>query len=357
MTSVHDLIVRVDADAKMGAGHLMRCFALAQEWRDNGRKVVFVTACKNEDLLDRLSDERFQVIRLTAMYPDPTDAKATVQVLLQHPGAWLVLDGYHFDESYQEIIQKSGVRLLLFDDDARQNFYHADVVLNQNIYADLLKYECQPKTRLLLGMSYTLLRNEFITWQKRPRYFLDEACKFLITFGDGDSTNQSIKAVLALQQVPIKNIEAIVVAGSHHPRLAELQFAVSVSKIPIQIVRNVRNFPELMTWADMAISAGGSTCWEFAYMGLPSLLIVTAENQKMAMNALAHQKIARIVENANVNVEDLAHQIESMAKDKKNREQMSIQGRSLSDGLGRRRVVDALLAKREPPERRAHHGL
>ena len=38
--------------------------------------------------------------------------------------------------------------------------------------------------------------------------------------------------------------------------------------------------PQLMAWADLAVSAAGTTCWELAFMGLPMLLVVLADNQR-----------------------------------------------------------------------------
>lgn len=35
-----------------------------------------------------------------------------------------------------------------------------------------------------------------------------------------------------------------------------------------------------MAWADIAISAGGTTVWELAFMGVPNIVIVTADNQR-----------------------------------------------------------------------------
>lgn len=44
---------------------------------------------------------------------------------------------------------------------------------------------------------------------------------------------------------------------------------------------------DLMQKADLSIGAGGSTTWERCYLGLPSLCIITADNQR-EITALVH---------------------------------------------------------------------
>ena len=57
----------------------------------------------------------------------------------------------------------------------------------------------------------------------------------------------------------------------------------------MRLVVNAPNMAELMAWADVAISAAGSTAWELACMGLPAALIVVAENQTGIAAALVRE--------------------------------------------------------------------
>ena len=276
----HPLVIRVDADARMGTGHLMRCLALGQAWKDSGRPVVFLTGCTNERLLQRLSDEGFAVHRLERPYPDAQDWQVNERLLAEQPDAWLVLDGYHFDSDYQRRLKEAGYRFMVIDDLAHLPHYYADIVLNQNVTAEGLKYSCEPYAKLLLGTKYVLLRREFWKWRGWKREVPEVARKLLITLGGSDPNNVTLKIIRALEQLNVKELELVVVVGAGNSHYDELQAVARDSPLPLRLERNVTSMPELMAWADVAISSAGSTSWELAFMGLPSLVLVIAANQR-----------------------------------------------------------------------------
>jgi len=51
--------------------------------------------------------------------------------------------------------------------------------------------------------------------------------------------------------------------------LGQIENELCLLPFVFRLFSSVNNMSELMSWADIAISAGGSTCWELAYMGLP----------------------------------------------------------------------------------------
>jgi spore coat polysaccharide biosynthesis predicted glycosyltransferase SpsG len=169
------------------------------------------------------------------------------------------------------------------------------------------------------------------------------ARKVLVTLGGGDPDSQTLKAVRALQQVDVDRLEAVVVVGASNPHYQELEFAVRNSQFGIRLVRNVSNMPELMAWADVAVTAGGSTCWEIAFFGLPSVLLMLADNQQVIAEGLNEAGVAlNLGWYEEVTGKQIAGALSNLVNNCKRRRQMSRDGQDLVDGIGGERVVATL---------------
>lgn len=336
------LIIRADASTQIGTGHLMRCLALAQAWKDAGGKVTFITACQNEELLQRLRGEEFDVHVLADSYPDPGDWNYTKGILAASPNAWVVLDGYHFDEVYQQRVKEAGHRLLVIDDKAHLRHYYADIVLNQNLGVEQWHYSCEPYTHLLLGTRYVLLRKEFLAWRGWKREIPEVARRVLVTVGGSDPENNTLKVIQALQKVNVPDLEAMVVIGASNPHTDVLETAAGQSRIPVRLVRNAKNMPELMSQADVAVSGFGVTCWELSYMGVPMLVVAQVPNQEVNARALEESGIALSLNMKNAPSSALAV-LEDLLTNKQVRTAMSRTGRFMVDGQGAQRVAVMIL--------------
>src|ERR1035437_492179 len=273
------LLIRADASARMGTGHVMRCLALAQGWQRHAGKVLVLQAETTPALEQLLAREGVVLARLEARPGTVADAEHTIAFARKHSAAWVVADGYHFDANYQRAIKAAGLRLLLFDDYGHADFYSADLVLNQNLGADPALYQRrEAHTRLLLGTRYVLLREEFLDMQDWKREIPAVGNKVLVTMGGSDPDNVTGKVIQALKQ--FSEIETKVVIGGSNPHVQSLQSSIIHHPSSIQLVVDANNMPELMAWADVAIAAGGSTSWELAFMGLPSLVCTLADNPR-----------------------------------------------------------------------------
>ncbi len=341
------LIVRADANNEIGWGHLMRCLALARAWQDAGGQVTFITDCQSDGLRQRLREEGFGTHLLAHPYPHNSDWDRTKGILINHKTTWVVLDGYHFDEAYQQRIRDCGHRLLVIDDMAHLKHYFADIVLNQNLHAEQLHYSGEAYTHWLLGTRYVLLRREFLAWKNWKREITKVAQHVLVTMGGGDPKNSTLGVIQVLQDIDVPGLEAVVVVGASNPHLKLLKAATKQSRIPINLIEDARNMPELMAWADIAISAGGSTAWELAFMGLPAIFLPLTDNQRPITRSLASAGAALdLGYYSEATPVDIRKALVLFLSEKKVRVKMTQRGRQLVDGEGISRVMMSIAGAR-----------
>jgi UDP-2,4-diacetamido-2,4,6-trideoxy-beta-L-altropyranose hydrolase len=337
------LIIRADVSPQIGTGHLMRCLALAQAWKDDGGKVIFITACQGEGLLQRLREEEFDIHLLARPHPDAGDWDRTKDILAAYPGAWVVLDGYHFDGVYQQWVKEAGHQLLVIDDMAHLRHYYADIVLNQNLSAERLYYSTESYTQLLLGTRYVLLRREFLAWKNWKREIPEVARYVLVTLGGSDPDNLTLKVIQALQEVKAPDLEVRVVVGASNPHAGELERVAGQCPIPIRLIHDAQNISELMAWADVAISSAGSTVWELLFLGTPTLVVILAANQRQIAEVVERQGVGGNLGRAeNLSIQSLAESLILIANDSNWRRKISRSAQQVADGQGTQRVMPFL---------------
>ena len=337
------LIIRADASPEIGTGHVMRCLALAEAWIDIGREVIFVSACEVPALETRLKNEGIQNFHIGQKAGSPADADETARIAHEVGADWIVVDGYSFGAAYQKAIKDAGFSLLFIDDHGHADHYYADIVLNQNIYAGMSLYKTyEPNTCFLLGADYVLLRREFLKWSDHNRTFPEVARKILITLGGSDPDNCTRDVIEAIRVADVPDPEVVVVIGGANPHFEIIHEAVK--DLPsFRLIKNAENMPELMAWADVAISAGGSTCGELLFMGLPSLVISIAENQDPIVKELQSLGIARVIDGHDLkNPPELAKIVSGFLTSRTMRSGFSERMARYIDGKGPSRIIGAM---------------
>jgi UDP-2,4-diacetamido-2,4,6-trideoxy-beta-L-altropyranose hydrolase len=338
------LLIRADSSVAMGTGHAMRCLALAQAWQDAGGKTVMAMAEATPATEDKLRREHVEVARLDVAGGSEGDALLTAGLAEQRQAAWVVLDGYQFDSAYQAMLKSKGGRLILIDDDGRARPYSADLVLNQNARAvEALYGECAPYTRLLLGPDYAMLRRQFASWRNWQRGIPTAGHRLLIMMGGSDPGNFTLRVMEALPMVEMDTVEAVVVVGGSNPHVPALEAAAKGRPL-VRLVKNADNMPELMAWADLAVSAAGTTCWEMCFLGLPAAVVDLAANQRPVAQLLDALGVAcHIGSSRDCSAERIAQELKRLLADAETRSRMCRRGRELVDGRGAARVCAAMM--------------
>jgi len=344
MSAAGLLLIRADAGTQMGTGHVMRCLALAQHWRDAGGEVMFVTACDTPALLERLNAESSALLEPGADPASEADALDLVRLARRHGAVLIALDGYHFSPDYQRAVKTAGIPLLLFDDEGNRPDYFADLLLNQNAHARQELYgERARGARLLLGTQYALLRREFSSRVGEPRSIPRQADKLLITMGGSDPDNVMEKTIRALSACRTKPSEVRALVGAANPHRQSLEAAVADSGVAVKLEEPTEDMAEIMAWADFALTGAGTTLWELAFMGVPFAMLELVDHQRKVAAAVDAQGAGvNLGWHASLTPPDVAGALQTLLHDAGRRRAMSEAGRRLVDGLGPARVVTAI---------------
>ncbi len=339
-----NLIIRADASSQMGTGHVMRCLALAQAWQDSKGQVTLVVAGEVPELEKRWRAEGMEVVRLFVLPGGAEDALQTGRLARSQRSEWVVVDGYHFGAHYQRILKERGLRLLVIDDKGHAAHYYADIVLNQNIHAEPELYtHKEPYTRILLGPQYVLLRREFMPWRGWKRVVADVAGKILITLGGADPQNFSANIITTLHELDHSSMEIVLIIGAANAHYDHNIHLIKKMNLPVKLLRSVSNMSELMSWADVAISSGGTTVWELAFMGVPSLVGRIAPVEDLLIQGLNKYNLFNDIGWFDeIPIAQLSELINLFIYNKERRKEVAVLGPKIVDGNGCNRVLDKM---------------
>lgn len=345
MSSPGILLLRADASEQMGTGHLMRCLALAQYWRERGGEAALATRCRLGPLLERFRSEGVNLIEPKQDAESLSEAREILSLANDLKANWAALDGYHFSADYQESLTKDGRRVLLIDDNGHAGRYSADLVVDQNLTANEKNYrQRRASTRLLLGTEYVLLRREFRKRRPDLRRRTGKKRNLLVSMGGSDPENVTAKVLRAVNHCA--EVEVRVVIGSGNAFCESLRKIAGKASSPTRLESGA-DMAELMSWADFAISAAGATLWELAYMGVPTLTVELVDHQRPI--AAAFEKAGAGMNlgwHAALQNETINSAIKSLLGDGARLEAMSSKGRALVDGYGPQRVFNAMVQQR-----------
>lgn len=350
-------LVRADASVQIGSGHIMRCLTLANCLREQGHTVQFLTRAHTGHLHDVILAQGFKCVLLPKHdSPQPFDNLAhstwlgTTQIqdftdcaphIAQFAPDWIICDHYALsaDWEYQANII-TGAHILAIDD-LHDRSHFADIVLDQNLAHSIKQYQklIPKKCRVLAGTRYALLRPEFTQWRSKSliqRHARQTNSHVFINLGGVDKDNITLKVLEKLKKCNITDINVSVIMGATAPHIGSIKAFAQNAPFECKILLNINNIAEIMAQSDWAIGAAGSTSWERCCMGLPSIILVLAENQRSIAQQLYQSDAAIVLDIADLNTPKLAQSIIQLRHQLKT---ISQHAQTICDGLGTMRVV------------------
>lgn len=334
---------RADASVQIGSGHVMRCLTLADILRTRGAETRFL--CRQ--MPGHLGELILARGHALAWLPDTgSDAECSAAALAAGaPHDWLVVDHYGLAADWERTQRVVAKKILVIDDLADRT-HDCDLLLDQNLqeagrYDVLLAADC----RQLIGPRYALLRPQFAAAHAQQLARSGRVRRVLVFFGGADAGGETLKALAALDMLGRSDLAVDVVIGQSNPHHAAI--AAACSGLPgTALHRQVEDMATLMASADLFVGAGGGSSWERCCLGLPALVLATADNQIGQSRALAREGAQLYLGPAQAVAADrLAHALGGLIDLPDLLVHMASQGQSLVDGRGALRVADHLVAE------------
>lgn len=334
-------VFRADASSGIGGGHVVRCLALATALREFGWRCLFVSCEGTTQTVPALEQSGCEIIEI----PNTSSASPVALTSILTGGCGrLIVDAYNLDADYEAAIRPWTRQIIAIDDLANRN-HDCDVVLDQTLnrrpdeYAALVPPSC----RLLLGTDFALLRPEFSDRSRKRHSAAQQAVrKVLIAPGQTDPSHITGRAVEATQAA-LADAEIDIVIGQPSANLLE-ELESRSGSIRLHLNVSAQAMAELVSGADLAIGSGGVSSLERCVLGLPSIVIVTAENQTHVATELERSGAVVVAGScADVSVSTLTKQISELANAPKRLSKMSERASVICDGRGVFRAIAAMV--------------
>jgi len=345
---VKKVLFRVDGSNRLGLGHIMRCLAFAEGFRRKGLVPLFLIKDYDLNVLKIIKENGFEIKTMPPDFDFFMDASVTVEMASNPDIKLMVFDLSHTDNMAVPDIYERYLKDLLVANKftiALDDFSRIDLPFDIRIVpyygAENVGYKSERCPRSLLGPAYFIFRKEFVEAAKSKRQIKRKAENVFITTGGSDPFGLTVKYLKALTKLKAFSLNLQVLMGP--------AFSSELKQDIEQILKDFKGNIELgngnkivesMLWSDLVLTAGGLTKYEAAVTGTPSIAIATFQRESEMS-----EKFAKAGTNlylglvATVDEDIIAETVRNVLSDHTLRIKMSVQGKTMVDGLGIERII------------------
>lgn len=286
------IFIRVDSGTAIGTGHVIRCLTLAARLREKDENIIFLCKPHAGNIINFIETSGFKVIILsepefeggivesswigTSLEMDAAECRKIMEQITEK-ASLLVIDHYSIDKTWQTILRPVCDKIFMIDDLANRK-HDCDILLDQNFYLNkderyqnLVPDHC----KVFAGPAFALLRPDFFEATKNYKFSADVK-NLLVFFGGVDAAGMTLKMAEILKDYP--HIHSRFIVGAANKDKDKIK-ALAEQEPYYTIYHHISDMSTKMSECDAAIGAGGTTLWERACIGLPSLIVSIANNQ------------------------------------------------------------------------------
>lgn len=321
----------------MGLGHVMRSLALGEGLVALGWRVILATRDAPRGVVDAAQAAMIEVHEASASPGSPEDAEELVSL---GPDI-AVVDGYRNGRGFFNQLGRLGCPHAVIDDNVETNALDPDVVVNQNPHACAEMYGAFPRAELLLGLGYALLRRE-VREHAPPQAPAEQPRrpKVLISMGGSDPLGLTIPLMRALRPL---DCDIRIAVGPANVRATEVRSEIEVGDGATEVAPD--EFLDALAGCAVGVVGAGSILWEAAFLGVPTIAVIVADNQSTGSTRAEALGFTRTIDARTTDAATaVAREVTALLADPRRRAAMSHAGRKSVDGRGVERVSAALAA-------------
>jgi len=358
-----NILFRCDASPQIGLGHIVRFLALADELHEFHNCHIYF-AMRTGPLGIQMVEGKGYKVFVSQECEQSFDYKEWLNECVRNVEAQAIIldvrDGLL--RTIVDELRNKGVLIVTIDDPE-----------DKCLSADLAFYPPVPQVKridwtgftgkLYAGWEWVILRKEFAHAANHKSSLLhspssahpalssksNAQCpkipRILVAMGGSDPQSMTIKVMKALEMLE-EDFKVVVVLGAGFQHKAELDNLLSGCKHHFDLQEDVTNMAELMSQSDLAVTSFGVTAYELAAMGIPAIyLCLTDDHAESASVFHSHGMGVSSGAHSCLNRDELAKHISQLMNDNFRRAKMRENAFSKIDGLGAKRIANAILQR------------
>ncbi len=334
-------VIRADASAEIGGGHVTRCLTLADALLQGNWVCEFAVRPGTQHIVPSLARSPHRYWFLEGSQANESQELAC---RYGHGADLVVVDHFGRGRDFERACRNWAGRVMAIDGMGRNHDCDLLLDINPDRAPSFYRGRVPEHTRLLLGPRHALIRPVFAEWRQHSllRRLEGRIDCVLLSFGAGPVADLLQTSLQALDLAGFRGLVIAVVGADQALRQAIAQTGACLG-FTLETECWVEDMAALTARADLAIGAPGMSTWERCCLGVPSIVVQIAHNQRNFLRSVCEQGAALSMgKREDLNLEEMTKACHSLMKDRDAYIRMSKAAASLSDGLGVQRVSESI---------------
>ena len=296
------LAFRLELSETIGLGHYMRCLNLASLLSNDQNFIVFIFSIQSYKSFVKLSLYKDFKFKIFVLDNDNYEISRMSRSLFSKVNVELmIIDHYSWDIKKEKECRELFAKKILVFDDLADRKHDCDFLIDLSFKRKKKDYlKLVPNySKIFLGPEYVPLKKSYYNLRKKIKK-RTVVKKILISFGGTDPHDLTSLVISALEE--INNIEKItIILNKLSPNFKKISRIVKLNK-KFELISKCFDLSNYYAESDLCVGASGFSSWERCFLGLPTIVITSADNQNfIAKKLFEMQAIALCSDYKNVN--------------------------------------------------------